>query len=94
MGSLIAFITRILTWIVDFASWCIEKAWDLLCVGLAAVLSAIPVPTWLQDAPAVIGAMPASVAYVVQGLHLSEGIAIVVGAYGIRFLIRRIPLIG
>lgn len=94
MDFLIKFIKAILTWLFDFVTWGLEQCWNLLCIGLAAVLNAIPVPSWLVSAPSVIGSMPSGVAYVLGAFRVGDGLTILLAAYTLRFVIRRIPLIG
>jgi len=81
-------------WIISLVTFAVEKAWGLLCDGLGFVLSAIPVPAFLANAGNVIGALPPGVAYLAQAFMIPQGLAILVGAYALRFTIRRIPLIG
>ena len=94
MDYLIQFITRILTWLISFAEWVFEWLWQTLLGALIAVLNAIPVPSWLSSAPTVVGAIDPGVAFFLGALQVPSGLAIVLGAYTIRFFIRRIPLIG
>jgi hypothetical protein len=91
---LIAFISRILAWVVDFFKWIAEWCWQTVLEALAAVLNAIPVPDWLSGASAVVGSLPAGVAFFLGAAQVPSGLAIVLGAFTIRFFIRRIPLIG
>jgi hypothetical protein len=94
MQTLLDFLAKILTWLFTFVDWVINEVIQLLLAGLAAVLTLIPVPAWLANAPGVIGAMPAGVAYVAGLFMLPQGIAIIIGAYTVRFIIRRLPFIG
>jgi len=94
MDYLIQFLARILAWLLDFLKWGAEWVWNELMGALLAVLNAIPVPGWLSDAPAVINSIPASAAFFMQSLQVPSGLSIIVGAYVIRFIIRRIPLVG
>jgi hypothetical protein len=61
--------------------------------GLAAVLEAIPVPTWLEGVDVFAGIDP-GVVYFAEALMIPEGIAIVLSAYVLRFVIRRLPFVG
>ena len=94
MDYLIQFLARILSWVVDFFQWVFEWLWSALLGALLTVLNAIPVPGWLADAPNVVSALPPGVAFFLQSFMLPQGLAIIIGAYVIRFIIRRIPLIG
>jgi hypothetical protein len=81
-------------WLFSFVTWGLEQCWSLLCQGLGLVLAAIPVPAWLANAGNVVGAMPPGVAYLAQAFMIPQGIAMIVGAYTLRFVVRRLPLIG
>lgn len=70
------------------------KIYELLLSGLSAVISAIPVPDWAVNASSYAGSIPDGVMYFVQPFNVGSGIAIMLSAFGIRFLIRRIPFIG
>jgi hypothetical protein len=94
MQTLINFVKEILTWLFSFFDWLIQETVQLVLVGLAAVLSLIPVPSWFVGAGAVMGAMPPGVAFVANAFMVPQGIAIIVSAYTIRFIIRRLPFIG
>jgi hypothetical protein len=62
--------------------------------GLAAVLSAMPVPDWLSGATGAVANIPPGVAYLIGTMHIATGCGIMISAYTIRFLIRRLPVIG
>ncbi len=94
MDYLIKFLTQILLWLLSFLKWAAAWVWQTVLDALVAVLNAIPVPDWLSSAAAVVGSIPPSVAFFLGALQIPSGLAIILGAYTIRFLIRRIPLIG
>jgi hypothetical protein len=94
MQFLLDKINQFGAWLFGLVTWGLEQCWSLLCQGLALVLAAIPVPSWLANAGNVVGAMPPGVAYLAVAFKIPEGIAMIVGAYTLRFIIRRIPLIG
>lgn len=81
-------------WLRDLLLWVPKKLWELFLDGVAAVLEAIPVPSWLSGAGAVFDAIPDGVIYFAQALQLPAGLSMVLGAYVLRFIIRRIPIIG
>lgn len=81
-------------WLRDLLLWVPQKLWELFLDGLAAVLEAIPVPSWISSAGGVFDAIPDGVIYFAQAFQLPAGLSIIVSAYVIRFLIRRIPIIG
>lgn len=81
-------------WLRDLLLWVPKKIWEWVLDGVAAVLEAIPVPSWLSSAGSVFDAIPDGVLYFAQALQLPAGLSMVISAYVIRFLIRRIPIIG
>lgn len=81
-------------WLRDLLLWVPRKIWELLLDGLAAVIEAIPVPAWLADIGDVFDAIPDGVVYFAQALQLPAGLSMVIAAYVLRFLIRRLPIIG
>jgi len=87
-------LNAFLTWIVDTALWLGLTVYDLVLSGFETVLAAIPVPSFFAGASASLSAIPPSVAYFAQALALGQGLSIVFTAYVLRFVIRRLPVIG
>jgi hypothetical protein len=83
-----------LVWLKDVLLWIPQKLYSLLLDGLAFVIEAIPVPAWLTNAPGYLGGIDPTVVYYLEGFAIAEGLSIIFAASLIRFLIRRIPLIG
>lgn len=74
----------------DLLMWVFSGVMDAI-VGL---LSLIPVPGWVSDfAPAWAG-LSGTVGYWLEPFNLSYGITVISAAYGVRFIIRRLPVIG
>lgn len=80
-------------------SWAIEEIrlvflamFDSFLQSLVALLAAIPVPDFLQNVSQF--QLPSGVVYIANQLQIDTGIAMLVGAYILRFLLRRIPFIG
>jgi hypothetical protein len=94
MDFLIQFLKQLFAWLINFIEWAAEWLWSALLGAFITVLNAIPVPSWLSSAPTVVGSIPGSVAFFLQAFEIPTGLAIIFGAYTIRFIIRRIPLIG
>ena len=64
---------------------------EILNGGLA-VLDAIPMPAWATNAGSLT--LPSEVVWFASAFELHTGAGIVASAYGIRFIIRRIPVFG
>jgi hypothetical protein len=94
MDFLIKYISQILAWVLGFIDWVFIECAKLVLAGLAAVLAAIPVPSWVSGASGAVASIPAGVAYLIGTMHIADGCTIMVSAYTIRFLIRRLPVVG
>ena len=94
MDFLIKYLKEILDWLLGFIGWSVVEVVKLLLAGLAAIINAIPVPDWVAHAGDAISNFPPGAAYFLGSLHIATGCTILVSAYTIRFLIRRIPFIG
>lgn len=87
-------LSRFGEWLKDLLLWIPLKLWELLLDGLAAIIEAIPVPDFVNNASNAFSSIPGNVLFFANFFAVGEGITMVLAAYGIRFLIRRIPLIG
>lgn len=94
MDYLIQFLSKILLWLLDFLKWSAEWVFQEVMGALVGVLSAIPVPQFIQDAPSVLGQMPGGIAWGLAAFKVPEGFVIVMTALLIRFFIRRLPIVG
>lgn len=93
MSSLMEYLEEFFAWLVDMLLWLPLQIWDILQGLAATVIEAIPVPAWLTSGDP-FAAIPDSVAYFLPAFQIPEGLAIIVGAFVIRFTIRRLPLVG
>ena len=84
----------VLQWIKDFFIWLFQYIWAQILDALAAVISAIPVPDFVYQAQSAFASLSGNVLFFVQTFAFGEGVVMILAAYGIRFLIRRIPIIG
>lgn len=91
MGELLSDFAN---WLKDVLLWVPRKLWAELLDGLASLLTAIPTPDFVIQAQNAFGDIPANVVFFATKFAVPEGIAMALAAYGIRFLIRRIPIIG
>lgn len=92
--GILRFIGQVIEWTVDFFQWLFVKVAVLVFDAVIAVLSLIPVPDWLDDISTNITAIDPGVLFFVEPLQLGTGLSWVIGAYLLRFLIRRIPVVG
>lgn len=81
-------------WLLNVLLYVPRKLWDWLLQGVLAVLDAIPVPDWFSNAGNFMSGIDSYVWFFAHVAQVPAGIAIMLSAYTIRFLIRRIPLVG
>lgn len=94
MQYLIDFLEEILVWLKDLLLWLPRKLTELVLDGLAFVIEAIPVPQFLQNASGYLAGIPPEVVFFLDGFMFAEGVTIIVSAFVLRFVIRRIPIVG
>jgi len=94
MDYLIDFLSQILVWLKDLLLWVPRKLSSLILDGLASLIESIPVPDWLANASGFLAGISPEIAYFLAAFEFEFGLTVVLAAYIIRFLIRRIPVVG
>jgi hypothetical protein len=94
MSYLIEFLGRILSWLVDLLLWVPHKLYGLLLDAFATIIEAIPVPEFMSSLGSLVAGLDPAIAYFAVPLQLGTGMTWVFSALVLRFLIRRIPVIG
>lgn len=94
MSFLLSFLSEIMGWIKDFFVDLPLYLLSLFLQGCATFINDLPVPSFFSDATGYIGSLPPLLLYCLAAMKIGQGIAIVLTAWGLRFLIRRIPFIG
>lgn len=74
----------------DFALWVV----DLVLDGALTLLEAIPAPDFFTNLQGYANAIDGSVLFWVAPLNISTGLGIIMSAYIIKFILKRIPFIG
>jgi len=92
--GILRFLGQVVEWVVDFFQWLRVKAAVLVFDAIIAVLSLIPVPEWLESISTNGGSLSADILYFIAPFQFGTGFAWVVSAYLLRFLIRRLPVVG
>lgn len=70
------------------------SVYKLVLSGVATVINSLPVPDWASAVGGYASNISGSVMYFAAPFELNYGVGILVSAYGIRFLIRRLPVVG
>ncbi|GIZ13887.1 hypothetical protein [Pseudomonas sp. NCCP-436] len=77
-------------WLETFPQWVFSK----IAEGIVSFFESIPVPDFFYTARDAFGSIPPEVVYFASMFRLDYGVPVVLLAFLIRFVIRRIPLIG
>lgn len=95
------YIWHVLDYFKEFADWLWNGMKQLLLLGLQTLLDAsasliekLPALPQAGDLASVMGALPSGVWWFLWPMHLSTGLVMIGIAYAIRFLIRRMPIVG
>jgi hypothetical protein len=87
-------IAEVVQWFNDFFIWLGTSLWSSILDGLATAFEAIPVPGFILEASGAFSHVGGTVLFFAQKFAVGEGIALILSAYVLRFILRRIPLIG
>lgn len=79
-------------WLIQLLLWVPQKLYGLLLDGLATAIEVIPVPTWAAGVS--FAGIDNTIAYFAEPFQIDLALTVITSAYLIRFLIRRIPVIG
>ncbi len=87
-------LTAFYAWLVDLLSYIPKMIWSEILDALASVIQAIPAPDFMLQAQSFFNGIPSSIVYFFQFFAIQEGLAMIITALLMRFLLRRIPFIG
>lgn len=87
-------VTDVAQFAMDVALWIPRKTYELLLDGLGLVIGAIPVPEAISAHAGALSAISGPVVWWLSVLQVPAGLGMVMSAYLVRFLIRRLPFIG
>ncbi|WP_313487446.1 DUF2523 family protein [Stutzerimonas kunmingensis] len=85
---------KFVDWLLELVLWAPKKILEALLDALAGVLEAIPVPSFMSNAQSFFSAIPSEVVFVLTFFAVKEGVAMIIAALILRFILRRIPIIG
>lgn len=98
LETIAQYVTKILEWFgglwEGFKTWVLEQVysiWDGLLTTVSAFFAAIPVPDAWAQAAGFWDTLPGQALYILGALKIHLVIAVIIGAYGVRFLLNLIP---
>jgi hypothetical protein len=81
-------------WILDLVLWLPRKLFEIVLDALSRVIEAIPVPNFINEASLNLSGISEGVAWTAGVIELEYGITVVIAASVLRFIVRRLPIIG
>lgn len=84
----------LIDWLLDLVLWAPRWIFSEILDGLATLIESISVPDWLLAWDSTILAITSDIWWFCELFAVQEGFAIWVSALSIRFLIRRLPVVG
>lgn len=93
-GKLLQWLQDAFDSIIEFIETFPQWVFNGLCQGVVKFFEAIPVPQFFHQAGDAMQSIPPEVLYFAAMFRLDFGVSVVLLAFLIRFVIRRIPIIG
>lgn len=87
-------LQALLDWVMDLIDWIPKRVFSAVMDGVASFLEWIPVPDFISQAGSFFGGIPPEITWVLNFFAVNEGLLMVTSALVLRFILRRIPLIG
>lgn len=76
--------------LMNLPAWSFSK----IAEGVVSFFEAFPVPDFFVLAASAFDSIPQEVVFFAQAFQIGPGVTLVLGAYLLRFIVRRIPFIG
>jgi len=92
MDTLLQWLANFVAWLVDLLLWIPLKLWGLVLGALATLIESIPVPGWAASIS--FAGLDSTLIYFATPFRLDLALTVIVSASILRFVIRRIPVIG
>lgn len=94
MDTLKKWLNDFLDWLLDVLLYVPKKIIEWLFDAFAWLIEAIPVPDFFVGLQNAFSNIPDGVMYFLNIFEVSTGLAIIVTASILRFIIRRLPVVG
>lgn len=85
-------INNLAGWLSDFLLWLPRELFAFFLDQLGNFLGLIPIPNWLSYAASVV--VPPGLVWWLELLQIGLAVKLCGGAWMLRFLLRRVPVIG
>lgn len=93
-NKLVTYFNELIDWLYQLLLWIPKTIFAEIMDALASVIEAIPVPGFVLTAGDAFQGIPSTILFFANKFALGEGITMILAAYLLRFIIRRIPIIG
>lgn len=87
-------LSELLNKLKELLLWFPKKVLEWVLDALVSLIEKIPVPQFFSKASNAFSSIPGDVLFYLEPFEVGYGLSVMIAAYIIRFIIRRIPLIG
>jgi len=94
MQTFIDWLADALAWFVDVLLYVPLVLYQAFLEAVLAVLELLPVPGFVDDLSGYIAGISPGFTYFTEAFNLGAGLGIMFSAYVVRFVIRRLPVVG
>lgn len=91
---IVFYLFEFLKWVYEFVEFLFNKFIQVFFEAAGHIIGAIPSPGFADGACSAYSQIPNTIIWVLGYAQFGAGIATIFSAYGIRFLIRRVPVVG
>lgn len=94
MGWVVDKFNELIAWFHDWFITAVKWVWSMLLDAAAWIIEQLPAIPGADQAGQAFANVPASVLFFLDPFQLPFGITVVLSALTLRFLIRRLPIVG
>jgi hypothetical protein len=91
---IVYYFFEFLKWAFDAVEYAFNKFIQVFFEAAGHIIGAIPAPGFADDACSAYSSIPDTIIWILGYAQFGAGVTAIFSAYGIRFLIRRIPVVG
>lgn len=93
LDTIKGWISDALQWLLDALLWIPKKLWAELLDGFASAVESIPVPDFMANASSFFQGIPPGIVFFLDFFAVGEGLAMVISALVLRFVLRALPFV-
>lgn len=92
--SVLNWLLAVLDWLLEYVGYLLYSLFEAVLSGLVSVLLAIPRPDVFTQVESSFCSNFSALGYAANGIDIGSPLTLIFSAYVLRFVIRRLPVIG